>query len=332
MGARMSKETRREVMNALRQDYALAPTRAGKGAILDRLVGTLGVRRKYAIAAMAKSVSAPQRASLARQRYGPQARAAVVALWESSGRLCSRQLVPFLPHLVEALERHGQLSISPETRCLVLKMGHATVDRILAAVRYGSEQAARTKRHRAADLRRQIPVRTFSDWAQAMPGECSADLVAHCGQVLEGSFLWSLVVTDVVTGWTEVFGLLVRDANAVIVGLGRLKKGSPAGITALHTDNGSEFIKGVDGPRSSAPGSRKYATATRITPLPGETTEKLVVTKQVIQGGGTVRVKESTFRLGTATTSVADPVAASLNAYSAMYVSRSIEMIMRIRP
>ena len=208
MGARMSKETRREVINALRQDYALAPTRAGKGAILDRLVGTLGVHRKYAIAAMAKSVSAPQRASLARQRYGPQARAAVVALWESSGRLCSRRLVPFLPHLVEALERHGQLSISPETRCLVLKMGHATVDRILAAVRYGSEQAARTKRHRAAELRRQIPVRTFSDWAEALPGECSADLVAHCGQVLEGSFLWSLVVTDVVTGWTEAFGLL----------------------------------------------------------------------------------------------------------------------------
>ena len=142
-----------------------------------------------------------------------------MALWEASGCLYSRRLVAFLPELCAALERHRHLAMSPTTRADVLKMGHATIDRILAVVRYDGELAARSRQRNASELRRQLPVRTFTQWDKAKPGECSADLVAHCGQVLEGSFLWTLVVTDIVTGWTETVTLMARDASAVAAAL-----------------------------------------------------------------------------------------------------------------
>jgi len=31
----------------------------------------------------------------------------------------------------------------------------------------------------------------------------NSDTVAHCGHSLAGDFTWSLVLTDIVTGWTE---------------------------------------------------------------------------------------------------------------------------------
>jgi len=37
-----------------------------------------------------------------------------------------------------------------------------------------------------------------------------ADLVAHCGHQTDGSFLFTLTLTDIATGWTEFLPLLNR--------------------------------------------------------------------------------------------------------------------------
>ena len=71
---------------------------------------------------------------------------------------------------------------------------------------------------------RQIPVRTYSDWNQPPPGFLEIDLVeidlvAHCGGTLSGSFIHSLVATDICTGWTEAVPLLAREQSLVIEGL-----------------------------------------------------------------------------------------------------------------
>ena len=42
------------------------------------------------------------------------------------------------------------------------------------------------------------------------------DLVAHCGEHLDGSFLYTLTVTDLATGWTECIPLLEKSADAVL--------------------------------------------------------------------------------------------------------------------
>lgn len=84
--------------------------------------------------------------------------------------------------------------------------------------------------------------RTFADWDDARPGFLGADLVAHCGHSTEGTFLHSLVLTDVATCWVECLPLLHRTQHAVKQALGHASQLLPFPILGLDTDNGSEFI------------------------------------------------------------------------------------------
>ena len=60
---------------------------------------------------------------------------------------------------------------------------------------------------------------TYDDWDRPPPGFLEIDLVAHCGGPLSGSFIHSLVATDICTGWTEAVPLLAREQSLVVEGL-----------------------------------------------------------------------------------------------------------------
>ena len=62
-------------------------------------------------------------------------------------------------------------------------------------------------------------MRTYNDWNCPPPGFLESDLVAHCGGTLSGSFIHSLVATDICTGWTEAVPLLAREQSLVVEGL-----------------------------------------------------------------------------------------------------------------
>jgi hypothetical protein len=62
------------------------------------------------------------------------------------------------------------------------------------------------KRQRAgfcSAIRRDVPIRTFNDWNGPPPGFCKVDMVAHGGTSVAGSFIQTLTMVDVATGWTE---------------------------------------------------------------------------------------------------------------------------------
>lgn len=88
----------------------------------------------------------------------------------------------------------------------------------------------------------QIPVRTFNDWNETTPGFMEADLVAHCASQAEGSYLFTLTLTDIATGWTECLPLLGRGESAVIAALKRARQLLPFPLLGIDTDNGGEFI------------------------------------------------------------------------------------------
>ena len=87
-----------------------------------------------------------------------------------------------------------------------------------------------------------MPIRTFSEWDNVKPGFFEIDLVAHCGYGAEGSYLYTLTLTDVATGWTECQALLHRGKSAVMQGLERARKLLPFAVLGLDSDNGVEFI------------------------------------------------------------------------------------------
>ena len=85
-------------------------------------------------------------------------------------------------------------------------------------------------------------MRTFADWGDALPGSLEVDLVAHCGGSMEGAFLWSLVATDVCSGWTEAVPLLAREQSLVAEGLDAIRRQFPVPVLGIDTDNDSVFI------------------------------------------------------------------------------------------
>ncbi len=166
-------------------------------------------------------------------------------VWEAANRVCSKRLVPFLPEMVEAMERHGHLKLSAEVKERLLGISPASVDRILGPVRQAGQGSGYEKGSRSSLLKQKVPIRTFSEWDGAKPGFMEADLVAHCGGDVSGSYLQTLTMTDVVTGWTECMALLFRDQQMVLQAVCQAEEQMPFPLLALDTDNGSEFLNGT---------------------------------------------------------------------------------------
>src|SRR5690348_17225372 len=60
--------------------------------------------------------------------------------WNAANRICAKGLMPFLPILIEALERHEHRQISEECRKQLLSMSAATADRLLSFQRKQSQR------------------------------------------------------------------------------------------------------------------------------------------------------------------------------------------------
>src|SRR5437588_7105542 len=123
-------------------------------------------------------------------------------------------------------------------------MSAATADRLLRSQRKRGQRGLSTTRAGTL-LQQQIPIRTFEEWNEARPGFLEVDLVAHCGNEIEGGYLYTLTLTDIATGWTECLPLLHRSQEAVLAALQRARTLFPFPILGNDRDNGGEFINEV---------------------------------------------------------------------------------------
>ncbi len=221
-------------------------TRPNKKVILDELVASTGYNRKYLLGLLRhpppSGKRARQRKRTRKRIYTPEVHKPLVRLWEVSGRLCGKRLVPGLPDLLDALERHGELSVQPGVRPLLLGISPATADRLLQSERARYQQRGIATTKPGTLLKHQIPIRTFADWDESGPGFLEADLVAHCGESTHGEYVHSLTLTDVATGWTECVALLNRSQHVVQEAIEQVRRRLPFALLGIDSDNGSEFI------------------------------------------------------------------------------------------
>ena len=215
MGRGISRMARKELLGTIRDRYQHS-TRKDKGRILDEFTAVTGLHRKHAIRLLTQSNDQREhQPSLSGRRiYDEAVREAVIVVWEASDRICGKRLHAALPHLVESMERHGHLQLDSLVRERLLTASASTLDRLLKPIR--STAGSRRRRGRRKSMGHRVPVRTYNDWNKPPPGYLEIDLAAHCGGPLSGSFIHSLVVTDVCTGWTEAVPLLARDLSLVI--------------------------------------------------------------------------------------------------------------------
>jgi hypothetical protein len=156
--------------------------------------------------------------------------------------VCGKRLKPLVPILIDAMQRHGHLKLDPLVQERLLQVSAATIDRALSPARAGAD-GHRRHRNVVNVIRRQVPVRTFSDWRDPPPGFFEVDMVEHCGGMKTGGdFVHTLTLTDIASGWTECIAMPVRDQSLVVEAITAARHDLPFAMRGVDTDNDSAFM------------------------------------------------------------------------------------------
>jgi hypothetical protein len=169
----LSFQARREVLQQMAPQY-LQASPSKKRTLLEACIATTGYVHKYASWLLNHVEEVQQTHGRSQhRRYGPEVQHALFLVWNAANRICAKRLIPFLPTLLEALERHEHMQLTEECRSQLLSMSAATADRLLRSQRAAGQHGLSTTRAGTL-LKQQIPIRTFEAWNETQPGLSSS--------------------------------------------------------------------------------------------------------------------------------------------------------------
>jgi hypothetical protein len=239
----MSQESRKEVLEKMRQRYLRRPGREARGRLVDEVCELCGYERKHALKVLSGRRpigGSSKRRGGPRRKYGEEEKQILKAIWEASEQPCGKRLKALIELWLPYYEvEHGR--IEEALRGRLLKVSAATMDRMLKKVKVQMGSRGRCGTRPGTLLRKQIPVRT-EHWDVEKPGYLEADTVAHCGESMSGDFVWSVTLTDVHTQWTETRAIWNRGQHAVCERIKEVEKALPFPIVGFDSDNGGEFL------------------------------------------------------------------------------------------
>jgi hypothetical protein len=238
----MTRASIREYVEAVRGRY-LRASKAERGKILDEFTQVIGYHRKSAIRLLHRKNQSGVKSKRGRRRqYDADVAEALRIAWETTDRICSKRLHPFLPELIDILRRHDTMKINGDTKARLCRMSPSTIDRLLKPWRRLGGRRPFTTTKPGSLLKNSIPIRTFADWEEDRPGFLEVDLVSHCGESGEGFHLNTLSAVDVATGWSECIGVWGKGKWRVGGAVHAIRRRLPFPLLGLDSDNGSEFI------------------------------------------------------------------------------------------
>ncbi len=90
-------------------------------------------------------------------------------------------------------------------------------------------------------IKSSVPIR-ITDWDTREIGFMEMDTVAHNGGDPSGTFVYSLDMVEVATGWSEQMAIFGKSEEAVVEAVDAMKNGLPFKLRGLDSDSGGEFV------------------------------------------------------------------------------------------
>jgi hypothetical protein len=237
----MSQKDKLVYANAIRDRYQ-GSNKQEKKIILDEFCKVCNYNRKYAIRLLNKPVNKWQK----RKKRGRKSKydnkdfiKVLKIIWEATDYLCSKRLHAAIPIWLPYLDS-DRINITDEIKKDLLTISPSTIDRVLKKSRIKSKKGLGGTKPGSL-LKNQIPIKT-DNWDVNKPGFMEADTVAHCGNNLQGDFIWSLTMTDIITGWTENRAVWNKGAVGVKEQVIGIENAVPFDLLGFDCDNGSEFL------------------------------------------------------------------------------------------
>jgi len=259
MGLTMA--TRKELSKETARRYQKAK-RGEKADILNEFCQAIGYNRHYAASILRnwgrpvywRSASGEQTVVIVgeqrirKQRqprpriYDDTVRGYVVCFWEVMDYPCGKRLKRCLEPMVAKARQFKEMAVPRPVEAKLVRISAPTLDRMLKAERRKHELKCRSKTKPGTLLKKQIAIRSGVEWDEDAVGYEELDLVGHDGGNTGGDYCFTLNVTDIKSGWTDMQAVRNKAQIWVFDALQDIRKRLPFAMKGIDSDNGSEFI------------------------------------------------------------------------------------------
>lgn len=258
MGLSMKEKIAVAVETAKRYCKAKKKT---KETILDEFVALTHYNRKYAIRKLnkmifhhnyqfnnnerksVKVVVAKKKKRVYIKKYGEEVVKSLIKIWAFFDCKCGVNLVTFLRENLDSLVESSRFEITESVKEKLKTISSSTVDRIIKRERgkFTPHGISTTRPNKNFNLNKMIPIRTHFDWDERKPGFFEMDTVSHDGGNASGEYIFTLTMTDVYTGWTEIRPILNKAHRWVKENIENIKNTLGYKMKGVDSDNGGEF-------------------------------------------------------------------------------------------